>query len=696
MTTIKLKNGSGAPTAGDLVQGEPALDLTNKRLYTEDSGGAVIEVGTNPTSVTTGAITADTISLGDYTDALTLGASNDLSLYHDGTNSQIKSDTGSLILRTDAFRVLNNANSEQILHGDANGAVTAYYDNSAKLATTSTGIDVTGTVTADGLTVDKANGSLITLNATNAGTPSNHITYSDTDGDTAYIGFISNSTDNLTVYNATATGDIELRTNALQRLNIDGATGDISFYEDTGTTAKLFWDASAESLGIGTSSPSVALEVDGTIKASGNGKLQIADDTEGSTFAFNVGGGGALEIYDGATERMRIDSSGNLLVGTTDTFPGDGDTNTGIALTATGSAAFSRDGFRVVSVNRNTSDGTLIEFNKGGVEVGSIGTHLSRIHMSAGDAGLFLDGGGTPAIWPWKSTAITSGDADAEITLGDSSNRFKDLYLSGNINLSASSQINSSTAFYLDSDIIHFRLNNEAESARIDSSGNLLVGTTNSLPGVGNTVAGISLYNDGRIFASKSANTTMSLNRSTSDGAIAEFRKDGSTVGSIGTKDADLYIGTDDTTLRFVDGSDKIYPANASGNARDDAIDLGNTNARFQDIYATNGTIQTSDRNEKQDIEALSEAEQRVAVACKGLLRKFRWKSSVADKGDDARIHFGIIAQDLQAAFEAEGLDAGRYGMFINSTWTDEETGEERTRMGVRYSELLAFIIAAI
>ena len=53
-------------------------------------------------------------------------------------------------------------------------------------------------------------------------------------------------------------------------------------------------------------------------------------------------------------------------------------------------------------------------------------------------------------------------------------------------------------------------------------------------------------------------------------------------------------------------------------------------------------------------------------------------------------------AQDLKAAFEAEGLDAGRYGMFIHTTWTDEETGEECDRMGIRYSELLAFIIAAI
>jgi hypothetical protein len=84
------------------------------------------------------------------------------------------------------------------------------------------------------------------------------------------------------------------------------------------------------------------------------------------------------------------------------------------------------------------------------------------------------------------------------------------------------------------------------------------------------------------------------------------------------------------------------------------------------------------------------------------LLRKWRWKDDVAEKDNNAssdktaRFHFGIIAQDLKAAFEAEGLDAERYGMFMYDTWTDEETDEERSRMGVRYSELLAFIIAAI
>ena len=135
--------------------------------------------------------------------------------------------------------------------------------------------------------------------------------------------------------------------------------------------------------------------------------------------------------------------------------------------------------------------------------------------------------------------------------------------------------------------------------------------------------------------------------------------------------------------------------ANPAAATRDNAIDLGRSATRFDDIYATNGTIQTSDRNEKQDIEALSDAEQRVAVAAKGLLRKFRWISSVEENSDDARIHFGIIAQDLEAAFTAEGLDAGRYAMFTSTTWTDDD-GNEQTRLGVRYSELLAFIISAI
>jgi hypothetical protein len=259
--------------------------------------------------------------------------------------------------------------------------------------------------------------------------------------------------------------------------------------------------------------------------------------------------------------------------------------------------------------------------------------------------------------------------------------------------------------FWGGADILGFS-SGGSEAMRIDSSQNLLVSHTGSVYNNINTnnTVGLSLTENGELFACSSESSgVMILNRKSSNGAIATFRKDGETVGSIAcnsdTSNAYMIIGKGAVGLQFASDSDadNIMPARPDNQSlRDNAIDLGSSSYRFDDIYATNGTIQTSDRNEKQDIAELSDAEQRVAVAAKGLLRKFRWKSSVEEKGDDARIHFGIIAQDLQDAFTAEGLDAGRYAMFISSTWTDEETGEERTRLGVRYSELLAFIISAI
>ncbi len=184
----------------------------------------------------------------------------------------------------------------------------------------------------------------------------------------------------------------------------------------------------------------------------------------------------------------------------------------------------------------------------------------------------------------------------------------------------------------------------------------------------------------------------------TSTTEILEFFADSTSAGKISAMDGDLVIGEDGVGIKFENtGVDRIIPVNVDTLAiRDNAIDLGGSAERWNDAYITNGVTTGSDGNDKQDIRDLTEAEQRVAVACKGLLKAWRWKSAVEEKGDNARIHCGIIAQDLQAAFAAEGLDAGRYAMFMSNTWTDEETGEERTRMGVRYSELLAFIIAAI
>ena len=103
-----------------------------------------------------------------------------------------------------------------------------------------------------------------------------------------------------------------------------------------------------------------------------------------------------------------------------------------------------------------------------------------------------------------------------------------------------------------------------------------------------------------------------------------------------------------------------------------------------------------------------------MATRCKPLLRKYRRIEAIEEKGEGARIHFGIIAQDLEDAFSAEGLDAHRYAMFMEDTWYETEEGGtayprlddlpeelrdiavEKTRLGVRYEQLLAFIIAAM
>mgnify|MGYP003153105584 CR=1 FL=1 len=135
-------------------------------------------------------------------------------------------------------------------------------------------------------------------------------------------------------------------------------------------------------------------------------------------------------------------------------------------------------------------------------------------------------------------------------------------------------------------------------------------------------------------------------------------------------------------------------------------MNLGGASNRWDTVYATTGTINTSDERQKQDITELSDAEKRVAVAIKGLIRKFRFKSAVTRKGEDkARYHIGVVAQDVQAAFEAEGLDATEYGLFCYDEWEESSgvgadlettTNPAGNSYGVRYDELLAFVISAI
>jgi len=153
-------------------------------------------------------------------------------------------------------------------------------------------------------------------------------------------------------------------------------------------------------------------------------------------------------------------------------------------------------------------------------------------------------------------------------------------------------------------------------------------------------------------------------------------------------------------------------PCEANGTTTDNNTIFGFSSSRWSVIYAATGTINTSDVNEKQDIQDLSAAELAVAQELKTLLKTFRWKEAVQQKGDDARIHVGVMAQDVETAFQKHGLDATRYALWCKDTWyevegksttddgsfyTAESAGAvEKTRLGVRYDQLLAFVLAAL
>ena len=397
-----------------------------------------------------------------------------------------------------------------------------------------------------------------------------------------------------------------------------------------------------------------------------------------------------LNYVDGVTSAIQtqIDTKAPLA---SPTFTG---TVTATGLTVDGTTTTNINGSNYTFSGTNYDVHLLVGSSAGGVRLGQDSSTNSSVIGTTGTNDLeFVTYNGS--AWGNRMTLTNTGN----VKIGTATDRFSDLTAS-----TANLQIDGGVVFEPGSgnnvEIFNYRTtdmlfgNGATEAMRI-SGGNLLVGkTTTGVATAGTFIGGGS--NVGLVEITRDNNRPLRINRTSSDGQIVRFDKDGTNIGSIvSVSGTDIMIGTSDTGLRFVDSVDAIAPCSTNGNQRDNAIDLGRSAFRFDDIYATNGTIQTSDRNEKQDIEALSDAEQRVAVAAKGLLRKFRWISSVQENGDDARIHFGIIAQDLQDAFTAEGLDAGRYAMFISSTWTDDD-GNEQTRLGVRYSELLAFIISAI
>ena len=359
----------------------------------------------------------------------------------------------------------------------------------------------------------------------------------------------------------------------------------------------------------------------------------------------------------GTGDRVTIDSSGNVLVGTTSLTTGTlGSSNT----------------FLELSAGTNNGSGSLILSRNTTTDNDEVGGIRFANQNNADDDGLDADGKMIAAISARLETSDSNSgdDSGGHLTFntkpeaGNFAERMR-IDSSGDLNIVNTGQasLNFTTDGSTDyaqilggksgSGIGDLRFSvysgGLSEAMRIDSSGRLLLGTTSTTLYDATSGGGIlAVPNSSTTIARQSSGSTqplLILNETGVDGTLQEFRKDGSTVGIIGTTGGDVTIGTGDTMLRFQDGDDCIVPRGTDSAVRDNAIDLGIGSQRFDDIFATNGTIQTSDENEKQDIASATDKELSVAKKLSTLFKTFRWRDKVVEKGDKARTPTGIVAQ---------------------------------------------------
>jgi hypothetical protein len=345
-------------------------------------------------------------------------------------------------------------------------------------------------------------------------------------------------------------------------------------------TNTLYVDSTNNRVGIKTTSPSAALHILDTstpqakIAYDSNRYMNVEHATiynvSGAAQSNNLkfatrgnSGNNNITFFTGGTdasgtsesERLRITSAGNLQVGAT-------------------------------SGRGGAATGHLFKMPSGDVYFEIMGSTTS-----ANTDILFSDGtGGSYGVVGYDHTndALRFFTNSAEVMKIDSS---------GTVYFKDGGSSNPGIRFLNDTDLGIFRpsantiafTNGGSESARIDSARNLLVGTTDTaLYNNSTTGTGFHVAPSGWI-ETAATGTNAIFNKLASDGTIAEFRKDGSVVGSIGTTSSDLTIASSATNhsgLRFA--IDKLLPLR-DGALSDGQIDFGQSTERFKDLYLSSG-----------------------------------------------------------------------------------------------------------
>ena len=252
---------------------------SNQDVRLSFDGSTKLQTTTGGIDVT-GTVTANGLSLGDD-HTITLGASDDLTITHKSSNgnSTIKeTGSGNLILQADDLQ-LDDTNSNKFIKCVEGGAVQLFHNQAShatsKLATTATGIDVNGTLTADGISV--GDGENISLGDSNE-LVINHAAGGGstiTETGSGNLALIGNA---VTIENATGTNEYQIVCDG------DGVTN----------KTKLYYGQPSDTADFKLGTTTSGVEVKGTVTADA---LTMGDNEK-----ITLGAGGDLEIYsDGAT-----------------------------------------------------------------------------------------------------------------------------------------------------------------------------------------------------------------------------------------------------------------------------------------------------------------------------------------------------------------------------------------------------------
>jgi hypothetical protein len=152
VTNILDEDNMASDSATALATQQSIKAYVDAQVDTVDTLAEILAIGNTTGGTDLAVSTGDDITFADSSKAI-FGTGSDLQIYHDGANNVIKMTTGDLYVQSNGGTMLLQPTAgEQGIGIYPNSTVNLYYDNAVKLATTATGIDVTGVITTDGMT----------------------------------------------------------------------------------------------------------------------------------------------------------------------------------------------------------------------------------------------------------------------------------------------------------------------------------------------------------------------------------------------------------------------------------------------------------------------------------------------------------------------------------------------------------------